>query len=101
MPRLGIEIGCNCAQNDDDDLRKTDALSYIFSPGRSSPAQCRRGGCSSVVRRRRRPGHGSAAMIDLVELVALSLLPLKSRRRAARRRASRAHPATPHRDATA
>src|SRR5258708_36879631 len=39
MPRLGIEIGCNCAQNEDDDSRKTDALSHIFSPGSASPPQ--------------------------------------------------------------
>src|SRR5438445_11024260 len=82
MPQLRCKNGWNCAQSDRDDLRNTDALSYISGSGRSSPAQRRRGSCGLVVFRRRPPRATGCVMIDLVELVALSLLPLKCWRRA-------------------
>jgi DNA processing protein len=82
MPQLGLEIWRNCAQNDLDDLRKTDALSYISRQGGQAPRNAGAAAAALLCAGGGPPRPRGVVMIDLVELVALSLLPLKCWRRA-------------------
>src|SRR6267142_1382388 len=82
MPQLDLEIGRNCAQNDLDDLRKTDALSYISRQGGRASRNAGAAAAALLCAGGGPPRPRGVVMIDLVELVALSLLPLKCWRRA-------------------